>query len=262
MLVARRDPPLYSGAHVASHSSGPHATPGVTRLMTVLQVAGSLLAIPVGLASGYSIYHANFSAEARCQSLRANIISMLDKNADAKTLRLLVRRDVAAFEGACATVDPDAVTAFKTLLATDKPPAPALAARTAAPAQQVEQVPAQQPELVTKRAAVKSIPADGETKSVQRDAATSDVKWLAAVRRALLAHATTTRAAAAEAAVPSPLSATRPIVREAHVAGEVLARPLPLAPPVLPAPMAVAPAAQSDAGHPVPPASVPNIPAR
>ncbi len=117
MLAARRDPPFRSGAHEGSHFSGahaPHATPGGARLMTALQVIGSLLAIPVGLASGYSIYYANFSPEANCQNLRAGIISMLDKNADASTLRLLVRRDVAAFEGACGAVDPDAVAAFKT----------------------------------------------------------------------------------------------------------------------------------------------------
>ena len=97
MLVASRDPPLYSGAHEVSHISGHHAAhaPHATRFMTALQLIGSVLAIPVGLASGYSIYHANFSPEARCQSLRANIISMLDKSADASTLRMLVRRDVA-----------------------------------------------------------------------------------------------------------------------------------------------------------------------
>ncbi len=115
MLVARRDPPLYSGAHEVPHISGHHAAhaPHATRFMTALQMIGSVLAIPVGLASGYSIYHANFSPEARCQSLRANIISMLDKSADASTLRMLVRRDVVEFEGSCGAVDPDAVAAFQ-----------------------------------------------------------------------------------------------------------------------------------------------------
>ena len=60
----------------------------------MLQVVGSLLAIPVGLASAYSIYRANFSADTTCQTLRANIVSMLDKSVDAGTRRMLVRRDV------------------------------------------------------------------------------------------------------------------------------------------------------------------------
>ena len=107
---------LHPGAPDTSHAAHPgHAAhgPGFTRFMTVVQVAGSLLAIPLGLASGYSIYHSSFSAEARCQGLRANIISMLDKSADASTLRMLMRRDVADFETACGTVDPDAVEGFQ-----------------------------------------------------------------------------------------------------------------------------------------------------
>ena len=89
----------------------------------MLQVVGSLLAIPVGLASGYSIYRANFSVETTCQSLRANIVSMIDKSVDAGTRRMLVRRDVETFEQTCGTVDPDATAAFKALLAADKPAA-------------------------------------------------------------------------------------------------------------------------------------------
>ena len=83
---------------------------------------GSLLAMPVGLGSAYSMYRANFSVEATCKSLRANIVSMLDKNVDAGTRHMLVRRDVEAFEHTCGTVDPDATTAFKALLAADKAP--------------------------------------------------------------------------------------------------------------------------------------------
>ena len=58
MLVATRDPPLHSGATGASRiarQADPAATPRFTSLLTALQIAGSLLAIPVGLASGYSI---------------------------------------------------------------------------------------------------------------------------------------------------------------------------------------------------------------
>ncbi len=121
MLTARREPsfhPTAQDAAPAAHAA--HAThgPGFTRFMTVVQVVGSVLGIPLGLASGYSIYHANFSPEAHCQGLRTSIVSMLDKSADASTLRMLVRRDVADFEKSCGLVDPDAVAAFKTLLAT------------------------------------------------------------------------------------------------------------------------------------------------
>ena len=90
----------------------------------MLQVVGSLLAIPVGLGSAYSIYRANFSVETTCQSLRTNIVSMIDKSVDASTRRMLVRRDVEAFEQTCGAVDPDATAAFKALLAADKAPVP------------------------------------------------------------------------------------------------------------------------------------------
>ena len=65
---------------------------GAARFMTVLQLAGSLLAIPVGLASAYSMYRANFSVETTCQSLRSNIVGMIDKQIDAGTRRMLARR--------------------------------------------------------------------------------------------------------------------------------------------------------------------------
>ena len=126
MLSARRDPVLDHGAHdallahsrAAGHAGAPAALrpTGFARFIAGVQILGTVLGIPLGLASGYSIYRANFSPEATCGTLRANIVSMLDKNADASTLRLLVRRDVATFERSCGAVDPDAVAAFKTLL--------------------------------------------------------------------------------------------------------------------------------------------------
>ena len=101
MLVARRDP-FHPGAHDAAYSHGADivgaSAPRLARTVNMLQVVGSLLAIPVGLASAYSIYHANFSAETTCQSLRANIVSMIDKSVDAGTRHMLVRRDVEQFE--------------------------------------------------------------------------------------------------------------------------------------------------------------------
>jgi hypothetical protein len=255
MLVATRDPPLHSGAHHVSRSPGPqgaHAAPGVTRLMTALQVVGSLLAIPVGLASGYSIYHANFSPEARCQSLRANIISMLDKSADASTLRVLVHRDVGAFESSCGAVDPDAVAAFKTLLAGGKTTAPTAPAGAAAPPQH---------EAAKAVALPKAPPAVTAARPVRRDAAASDINWLAAVRRALI-HAPVTRAEAAEAAAVVPATA-RPVVPQIHVRRDVrapalsLAAPAPALPPA--ASVASVPAPPADAEHPVPPASIPEV---
>jgi hypothetical protein len=259
MLVARRDPPFHSGAHEASHISGHHAAhaPHTTRLMTALQIAGSVLAIPVGLASGYSIYHANFSPEASCQSLRANIISVLDKNADASTLRLLVRRDVAAFETSCGAVDPDAVAAFKTLLAAGK--TPTATARTAVPPQQEAHEPVRQPNEMAQPVAAKAPPAITEAKPLRRDAVGSDANWVASVRRALI-HAPVTRAEAAEAPVVAP-AAARPIAPQVRIPHGTrapalsLAAPAPALPPA--ASVAVAPAPAFD--HPVPPAPIPDV---
>ena len=100
MLVARRDP-FHPGAHDApyAHDAAGGGTPRLVRTVGMLQVIGSLLAIPVGLGSAYSIYRANFSVETTCQSLRADIISMIDKRVDAGTRRILVaprRREVRA----------------------------------------------------------------------------------------------------------------------------------------------------------------------
>ena len=96
------------------------AAPKLARMLSTLQIAGTLLAVPVGLGSAYSMYRANFSAEATCQSLRANIVAMLDRSVDANARHMLVRRDVETFERSCGAVDPDATAAFKTLLAADK----------------------------------------------------------------------------------------------------------------------------------------------
>ena len=244
MLAARRDPPLYFGTHDACHAFAPQA-PHSVRFMTALQMVGSLLAIPVGLASGYSIYHANFSPEAKCQSLRAGIISMLDKNADASTLRLLVRRDVAAFEGACGAVDPDAVAAFKTLLTSGKTPL-VVAARTVALPQQAAREPVRQPNELAKSVAAKAPPAIAEAKPRRRDAVDSDANWVASVRRALV-HAPVNRAEAAQA------PAARPRALQMQMSHKT---PAPALPPA--APVAAAPQAGPDNAHPIPPAPIPD----
>ncbi len=135
----RREPTFHDGARDRTQSGGhdgglgvghdgtypsgaplPHVTghaTGFGRFVSTLQIVGTLLGVPLGLASGYSIYRANFSPETTCQALRTNIIGMLDKNVDATTRRMLVRRDIEAFEQNCGAVDPDAHAAFKTLLA-------------------------------------------------------------------------------------------------------------------------------------------------
>ena len=121
MLVARRDP-FHPGAQHDPHSDfdsapRPARAPRLMRTMSALQMIGTLLAIPLGLGSAYTMYRANFSVEASCQSLRANIVSMLDKSVDARTRHMLVHRDVVTFEQSCGGVDPDATAAFKALSA-------------------------------------------------------------------------------------------------------------------------------------------------
>ena len=243
MLVARREPLFYSGedhAAAAAHAAAP-AT-GIlsrfTRLMTLLQLAGSLLAIPIGLASGYSIYRANFSPDATCQTLRANILATLDKGVDAATRRILVRRDVAAFENTCGAIDPDAVAAFKTLLA-DKP-AVTEAAAVAQPKEAAHQ--AAPPVIATAKPPVAKS-TEAAAAPVRREAASSDAVWVAAVRRALLTETPDQKAhAKMTAAASEPLS-----IQPAP----------PAAAPALPPATAVAVAPAPDSGHPVPPGSIP-----
>jgi hypothetical protein len=154
--------------------------------MSGLQIVGTLLAVPLGLASGYSMYRANFSAETSCQNLRGNIVAMLDKSVDVSARHMLVRRDVEAFEKTCGDVDPDATAAFKVLLTAEKnPPAPVAVAVTPRPEPVVRRVESR-PEPAAKQAAPKTALVPAEVKPVQRDA--DDAQWLAAVRQALVAH--------------------------------------------------------------------------
>jgi hypothetical protein len=291
MLSARRDPIFDHGTHDApspphsGHAAGHVAPPPTSfaRFIAAAQIIGTVLAVPLGLASGYSIYRANFSPEAKCDALRTSIIAMLDKNADASTLRLLVHRDVASFERTCGKVDPDAVAAFKTLLA--KPQAVAAAKETKPAKPRVEtavkEAKPAKPHAVaaakeakptkphaavavkeTKAAklekqAVRAAPAERPAHAVvarlepaKRVAAkpeparhNPDADWLAAVRRALVEHSAVTRARAAEAPVPL---APPPAVRPM---AQPMGTPLP-APP------------QAHAAPPLPPAtSVADAPA-
>ena len=287
MLVARRDPPLHSGEYDGSRMRG-H---GHSRFMTAVQVISTLVAIPVGLASVYSIYRSNFTAEARCESLRGNIVSMLDKSTDASTLRMLVRRDVVTFETNCGAVDPDAVKAFKALLAAKAAPKIAPMAAPAEPPKQVVHEPVQKPVEMAKPAAppkaapvapvVEAKPAEiksAEPKPVRRDAESSDANWINSVREALT-HAPAEQEQAAKAQPETPTQPVQMNVQpspapavvqpslppaQARVVPEAPATPpLSLAPPVAPAlpepvPVAAAPAPTSAANHPVPPGSIPD----
>ncbi|MGC2827661.1 MAG: hypothetical protein WA322_26105, partial [Pseudolabrys sp.] len=218
MLVARRDPPFHvDAANVApAHSSAYPATQAsrLTRFVTAIQMVGSLLAVPVGIASAYSFYRANFSPQITCQSLRSGIVAMLDKSVDAATRRILVRRDVETFEKTCAAVDPDATAAFKALLAVEKT-APVAAAPVASKVQHSEtaskelvrkaeprpQVPAKQP--LTAAAPV-------VVESTRRDPGISDAQWLDAVRQALATHKEETPTPDAAKPQSAPVSAMRP----------------------------------------------------
>lgn len=269
MLSARRDPIFDHGAHDAPSSpntgqAGGHASSlaavrptGFARFIAGLQIVGTVLAVPLGLASGYSIYRTNFSPEASCGSLRANIIAMLDKNADASTLRLLVRRDVASFERSCAAVDPDAVAAFKALLAK---PATSAAVKEAKPAKAEKQVARPTPaERAMRPESAKRVAADAASADTRRARTDPDADWLAAVRRALVERAPVTRAQAAESPMPLASPAVQPNVQPM---GKPLLAPAQ-AQPVPPLPSAAAeagtPAPETDEAHPVPPALIPNV---
>ena len=193
MLVARHDP-FHPGAHDISYEQGAGAAigraPRLARTVSMLQVVGSLLAIPVGLASGYSIYRANFSPDTTCQGLRGSIVSMIDKSMDAATRRMLVRRDVEKFEQDCGAIDPEATAAFKSLLASDKPAAPVAAPvvrRVDTPPQEQVRKVEPRPQAIAKQAPVAAAPA-AVSERARRDPAVSDAQWLDAVRHALVPH--------------------------------------------------------------------------
>ena len=276
MLVARRDP-FHPGAHDAPFAQdAAGGTPRLARTVGMLQVIGSLLAIPVGLGSAYSIYRANFSVETTCQSLRADIISMIDKRVDAGTRRILARHDVEKFEQSCGAIDPDATAAFKTLLANDKPAtvaaAPVAAPIPAAPAKDIIR------KVETRSQTAGKMPdaAWPGAERARREPGVSDTQWLDAVRRALVTHEASAAAAEAIKAPVAPAAppVLRPALREAAAPADapVVAAPAPVqaAPPMAPAlPPAAAvsapavvvaapPAPKADADHPVPPSAIPD----
>jgi hypothetical protein len=261
MLVARRDPPFHAGESdesLVNHDALAGLRPRrIAHVVTVMQLLGSLLAVPIGLASAYSIYRANFSPETACQTLRAGIISMLDKSVDAGTRRMLVRGDVVKFEQNCAAVDPDAVAAFKTLLTEEKRPV------AAAPVTQHEQAPVKEavhkdephPQETAKQAPIMNSPIASEW--VHHEPAVSDTQWLDAVRQAMARHKQEQASVDANrpltlGAPPHPLQAPAAQPQAAAVAPA----PVLAVAPVAPAPVVAA--TPPDADHPVPPGAIPD----
>jgi hypothetical protein len=250
MLVARRDPPFHSDAdHPAPlNPNSPLAprAPKLPRFVMIMQLFGSLVAVLVGIGSGYSFYRANFSPEATCQTLRSGIIALLDKSVDAAARRVLVRRDIETFERTCAAVDPEATAAFKSLLAAEKtvapPPSPAIAAPAASPAapkvQRSEPAQAQRsepapkepvrkpeprPQVTAKQPPTSTAPAAPE--SARRDAAVSDAQWLEAVRQALVTQKPDRRPV--EAGKPSAVTpVARSVTQETPVQPPADVRPV------------------------------------
>ncbi len=295
MLAATRDPMHDRGTQAPAVSHGdyrshaPMKAPRSTGVITALQMAGSVLAIPVALGSAYTVYQANFSPDLACQNLRAGIIAMIDKKIDAATRRMLVRRDVEAFEKSCGSFDPDAKAAFANLLAAPRavvhvPVTPKADPAKAEPAKlETQKAEAQKAEPV-KAEPVKSEPAKETARKAEprpapvakpspaeSDTATSDARWLDAVRGALVTHAEPSTATPAPAAqtlgklvVPGqPAQKTAhqsPMPLPSWVAEEPVRR-APEVAPALPAATVVpvpAPAEHAaDPDRPVPPAAIP-----
>jgi hypothetical protein len=299
MLVARRDP-FHPGAQDNPHSNfdlgpRPARVPRLLRAMSALQMFGTLLAVPLGIGSAYTMYRANFSPETTCQSLRASIVLMLDKNVDAHTRHMLARHDVEAFEKTCANVDPDATAAFRSLLSADrtakaapseikpvaaklteeKPkdvvrkvePAPALRKSIASesrpePKTEAKTEPRAEAKSETKTEAKSELKAEAkaeakpEPRAEPRDAAVSDTAWLAAVRGALAAREQEEKPVKAEPVAPVATISPRPLaVAPTAPPVSIVAPPLPPA-----ADVATAPAPMQDRDHPVPPAAIPEQP--
>jgi hypothetical protein len=291
MLVASRDP-FHPGVHDASK---PPRGSRVARAMSALQIAGTLLAIPVGIGSAYTMYRTNFTVDATCQSLRNNIIALLDKSVDAGTRHKLVRHDIEAFEQTCGGVDPDATAAFKSLLAAEKAPAATATAKPVeAKSEPVARKAEPRPAVAVKQTPAVAPAAKTEAAAAARDPS-SDAVWIAAVRQALVSQAepksvseskpavelpkaaALTPAPSAEPARAAPIVLAPPVARDIRPPAET---PTPATPPVSLAPpapeqapalppataVAIAPAPPKDDGHPVPPEvvpdSVPVVPAK
>ena len=241
----------------------------LSRLVSVAQLLGALVAVPAGIGSAYTMYKANFSQEATCQTLRYGIIKMLDRGVDASTRRVLVRRDIEAFERTCAKVEPEASAAFKTLLAADKgepaatpvapPPEPQTVRKieTAPPAKtepapvvKAEPAPAAKPKQpIAHASAVVVAPVPSQE---------SDSAWLAAVRGALVTHEREpTPTAAHTTAAPTSLAPPPPGLGEMPAPQTLPSAPAPVLPP--PATVGTITPTQVPPDHPVPPGAIPEV---
>ncbi|HWK97188.1 MAG TPA: hypothetical protein VNR39_17365 [Pseudolabrys sp.] len=293
-MSARREPTFHAAGRADDHHApAPAVHPGqpiksashFTRFISGFQAVSTLIGVPLALASGYTLYRTNFAPETGCANLRSSIVSMLDKNVDPATRRMLVKRDVEAFERNCGGFDPDAQAAFRTLLATDKAvaqAAPAAAKPAPKPAVVARDVPkddikkAEPVKEAAKEAAKAELrPAIVEKKPVataavepetpSEAAPMSDSRWLDAVRSALVEHPGDAETKAAPLKPkPQPVVASKP--------GEPVLQPnwtvtTPVEPPVAqgaaaPLPPAVAVSEPqrtipADPNRPVPPAAIP-----
>lgn len=287
MPMATRDPMHQSGAPglTAHRDERIHVAPPKTAgVMSLLQLAGSFLAIPVALGSAYSVYNTNFSPDTQCQALRSSIISMIDKKIDAATRRMLVRRDVETFEKSCGAFDPDAKAAFMMLLqvgsrtvpvrpvaapkveAAKPAPVKVEAAKVETPKIEAPKIEAPAKEVARKveprpAAVAKPVPAEAEA----LDTAINDARWLEAVRGALISSEAAREAAALARARSQ---AEPPVLRTSIVpVAPALTAPapsVPMAAPALPPAAAVVAPAEPRAAEredrPVPPAAIPEPP--
>lgn len=283
MLVARRDPPFHVDVHDPVPADRaiypPLKASRLTRFVAAVQMVGSLLAVPVGIASAYSFYRANFSPETTCQGLRSGIVAMLDKSVDVATRRILVRRDVEEFEKTCGTVDPEATAAFKNLLAAEKTASAPAVAPVAPKPQRSETVSPQRNETAVSKEQVHRIEPRSQAPAKQpaaaanvvaepqrRDTVISDTQWLDAVRQALLTHKEQTEPTPEKVKPQSiPQPAMRPAAHEnaAPPASAAISTPaaVPSVAPALPPAMSISPppaAAAVRDDHPVPPETIPD----
>lgn len=256
------------------HAPHPPAKPAssFTRFISGFQALSTLIGVPLALASGYTLYRTNFAPDTTCTNLRASIVSMLDKNVDPATRRMLVKRDIEAFEQSCGAVDPDAHAAFKALLSADKAVAQAAPAAKPQPPKQAAVAPVAKeapkeaakdtvkadlrPAIIEKKT-VAAAPAEAEQPA--QETAMSDTRWLDAVRQALVDQPAEPKAVAtAPPLVPNKPG--EPVLQPGWTVTPPPVQPVahgaaaPLPPPV---PVVNVTATTVDPNRPVPPAPVP-----
>ncbi|RDV01890.1 hypothetical protein [Undibacter mobilis] len=276
-MAARREPTFHSVGRADDHhapvgavhlgqpiKSGSH----FTRFISGFQAISTLIGVPLALASGYTLYRTNYAPETGCANLRASIVSMLDKNVDPATRRMLVKRDVEAFEQRCGGFDPDAQAAFKALLATEKgvaqvAPTAKVAPKPAAPV--IKEAAKEPPKEIAKEATKvelrptivdkKPVAVVAQPEPVAQDAPMTDARWLDAVRNALTDQTADAGERPRKAAPPEPL--LQPNWSVSAPAAQPIAQSA-----VAPLPPAVAVSdvqrtTPADPNRPVPPASIP-----